>query len=579
MSHSVSRVIIKREYYYPIQELRDLFRLFDLAREPYNLDPYVLAAYDKFQARVKILTPLKSDDISGISPELLVAPPHFTKELFDYQKPIVAQMLLMKRYLLALEVGLGKTILSLFTILKLKEIYPDLRALVVCESGHIHKPWLDSIYGFTDLKMTTIIDGPREERLAKIANASADRKKNWLWISGYDSIRIDQAPVQMLDAAGMPMYNTRKQPIMVPGPNIFPLDWDIIIFDEITKLKNVSSQAAQAAMELTAEFKFGLSATPILNTYFDLYGVMKIINPYVFSTKANFTEAYLKLDFFQRPVGLKDGVEAEVNTKLFPWLIQKVKADISEVKPTHIKTIPVPLTFLQQQELNSITNDIDNGDRSAFESGTALRQLCNTLKVMDPYKDSPIDDTTNKISKLKELLKDLVDNQCKKVVVFSYFKGVVEIIQEQLESLYRVRVITGESRKTCKRPDIQDCCNCPLHRAKCNSVKKNVFDFVEGDVQILLGTDSLSRAHNLYTADTIINYDLPWNSADLKQRIGRIDRASNQSPEFFVYNIVTLGTIEEKIIKKIERKEKEQGKVLPKYNVSLSKLSKTITVK
>ncbi|MCX8009018.1 MAG: helicase-related protein, partial [Patescibacteria group bacterium] len=44
-------------------------------------------------------------------------------------------------------------------------------------------------------------------------------------------------------------------------------------------------------------------------------------------------------------------------------------------------------------------------------------------------------------------------------------------------------------------------------------VKREIFEFVEGDVPILLGTDSLSRAHNLYTCDTIINFDLPWSSA------------------------------------------------------------------
>ena len=533
--------------------------------------------YNNFLKRVALLKQIKDGDMSGVT---LTNPQHFTEKLFDYQEPIVAQMLLMKRYLLALEVGLGKTVVSLFTILKLKEVQPNLRALIVCESNQIHKPWIDTIYNFTDIGMPYIIDGPREERLQKIKEGKADRGTNWLWISGYDSIRIDQTEVPMMDPrTGTPMYTNNGKPLMGPGPNIFPLDWDIIIFDEITKLKNISAQTSQASNELEAEFKFGLSATPILNTYYDLYGIMKVINPYVFTNKFNFTESYLKLDFFKRPIGLKDGAEVDVNRKLFPWLIQKVKSDVSDVKTTHIKTIPVPLTFLQQQELNSIMNDIESGDKNAFESGTALRQICNTIKVMDPYKDSPIDDTTNKIKKLHELLEEIVLKQHKKVVIFSYFKTVVDVIQAELDKKYRVRIVTGESRKTCKHPEIQDCFDCPLHQAKCNSVKKHVFDFVEGDVQILLGTDSLSRAHNLYTSNTIINYDLPWNSADLKQRMGRIERPSNEAPEYFVYNLVTLGTIEEKIIKKIERKEKEQGKVLPKYNVSLSKLSKTISVK
>jgi superfamily II DNA/RNA helicase len=112
----------------------------------------------------------------------------------------------------------------------------------------------------------------------------------------------------------------------------------------------------------------------------------------------------------------------------------------------------------------------------------------------------------------------------------------------------------------------------------CNTVKKYISDFVDGNINVLFGTDSLSRAHNLPTCDSLINFDLPWDSATMEQRIGRIDRANNPAPELFVYNIVTLGTIEERIIRIIETKEKESDKVFPKYNVNLSQLSNTIRV-
>ena len=53
---------------------------------------------------------------------------------------------------------------------------------------------------------------------------------------------------------------------------------------------------------------------------------------------------------------------------------------------------------------------------------------------------------------------------------------------------------------------------------------------------------------NLQVADTVINFELPWNPAKKNQRIGRIDRLGQTAKQLTVLNFITRGSIEEKIL-------------------------------
>jgi hypothetical protein len=48
-------------------------------------------------------------------------------------------------------------------------------------------------------------------------------------------------------------------------------------------------------------------------------------------------------------------------------------------------------------------------------------------------------------------------------------------------------------------------------------------------------------------ADTVINFELPWNPAKKNQRIGRIDRLGQLSKNLTVINLITKNSIETKI--------------------------------
>ncbi len=67
------------------------------------------------------------------------------------------------------------------------------------------------------------------------------------------------------------------------------------------------------------------------------------------------------------------------------------------------------------------------------------------------------------------------------------------------------------------------------------------------DYGIIITTEVLSEGINLHRANLIVNYDTPWNSTKLMQRIGRINRIGSKADEIFIYNFLPTEKVEEDI--------------------------------
>lgn len=76
--------------------------------------------------------------------------------------------------------------------------------------------------------------------------------------------------------------------------------------------------------------------------------------------------------------------------------------------------------------------------------------------------------------------------------------------------------------------------------------------FRNGDVQVLIGTDSMSEGLNLQTSGRLINYDMPWNLMRVEQRIGRIDRIGATYEHLQISNYFYEDTVEEQVYKGIK---------------------------
>jgi hypothetical protein len=71
---------------------------------------------------------------------------------------------------------------------------------------------------------------------------------------------------------------------------------------------------------------------------------------------------------------------------------------------------------------------------------------------------------------------------------------------------------------------------------------------------VFLSTDAGGTGLNLQAADCVVNFELPWNPAKVRQRIGRVNRIGQKSRCINVVNLITKNSIEEKILAGLQLK-------------------------
>lgn len=71
--------------------------------------------------------------------------------------------------------------------------------------------------------------------------------------------------------------------------------------------------------------------------------------------------------------------------------------------------------------------------------------------------------------------------------------------------------------------------------------------FRQGQLTVLIGTDSMSEGLNLQTCGRLINYDMPWNLMRVEQRIGRVDRIGATYKDIEVSNYFYKDTVEQQV--------------------------------
>lgn len=83
--------------------------------------------------------------------------------------------------------------------------------------------------------------------------------------------------------------------------------------------------------------------------------------------------------------------------------------------------------------------------------------------------------------------------------------------------------------------------------------RKRVQEAFANDVRILISTDAGGEGLNLQFCHVVINYDIPWNPMRIEQRIGRVDRIG-QSNTVRAVNFVFEGSVEHRVREVLEQK-------------------------
>jgi len=422
-------------------------------------------------------------------------------KLYPYQKEGVLFAAKAGRALLGDEMGLGKTVQALaFAELMAREFGVE-RVLIVCPAS-LKYQWKQEVGKFTD-RDATVIEGLLHQRRALYATDT------FFKIVNYDVIRRDL-------------------------PAIAKLSPDVVILDEAQRIKNWETITAAHVKRIESPYALVLTGTPLENRLEELYSIAQFVDRHrlgpLFRLRAN----HQVLDSESgKVVGYRD--LNSLGETLKPVLLRRRKAGVQLQLPTRTdNNYFVPMTGPQRdihEENNEIVAKLVRKWRHhKFLSESDQRRLTIALLRMRMSCDSTylVDHETrhgHKVGELTTLLGELLQEDGGKVVVFSEWQRMHELLLPELESRGWAYEYLHGGVPSKKRRDL-------LTRFRENP-----------DIRVFLATEAGGVGLNLQTAATVVNLDLPWNPARLEQRIGRVHRLG-QRRNVRVVNFVSEGTIE-----------------------------------
>ncbi|MBQ3387672.1 MAG: hypothetical protein IJG60_00490 [Thermoguttaceae bacterium] len=148
----------------------------------------------------------------------------------------------------------------------------------------------------------------------------------------------------------------------------------------------------------------------------------------------------------------------------------------------------------------------------------------------DPKYDKFLDSLKSRLLSKKE-------NPSGKVVVFSESEDTTNYLENRLRHDGFTRLITvSASNRNSMREKIAENFDANYER----ELQKNDYD-------IIVCTEVLAEGINLHRAGLIVNYDTPWNSTRLMQRIGRINRIGSSNKFISIYNFFPTAEVNDTI--------------------------------
>lgn len=440
------------------------------------------------------------------------------------------------RAILADEVGLGKTI-EAGLVLKEYMIRGLVKRALILVPASLVLQWV-------------------RELNSKFGIPAAAQKKNYMW--------------EKCDVIVASMDTAKRDP---HRDIVLNLEYDMLIIDEAHKLKNKKTSNYQFVCQLRKKYCLLLTATPVQNDMKELYNLITVLKPGQLGGQGSFQATYTVGKRTPKNEGLLQQELAKV-------MIRNRRSDggISFTK-RQVKNIPLQLSPEEQALYDGVTDFVKGryketgGDLSSILSLVTLqREVCSSrdavfITLVNMFKKTPEDSplrpqiwqlvelikgihANTKAEKAMELIQDIGD----KCIIFTEYRASQEYLLHYLKE-----------RKIMAVP----------YRGGMNRGKKDwMMDLFRSRAQVLVATEAGGEGINLQFCHHMINFDLPWNPMRVEQRIGRVHRLG-QTKDVKIYNLSTVGTIEEHILSLLHEKINMFEMVIGGLDTILERFEKT----
>lgn len=548
-----------------------------------------------------ISTAAKIADI--LTQDILISPIESTVIPLPHQLKVLSRAMASERvrYLLADEVGLGKTIEAGLVLRELKLRGLVKRILVVAPKGLVTQ-WISEMkfhFGETfrlilpeDIKTLSRFNQNFKSREKHLSNSSGDSPTNtWQMFS---QVVVPMDSFKPLDKrrgwtlSQINEYNRdRFEDLVTAG-------WDLVIVDEAHRLGGSNEQVARfklgQGLAAASPYLLLLSATPHQGKTDAFHRVVSLIDsqefadisnvnrenvqPYVIRTERNHAiDAEGKPLFKPRNTQLasvnwetrhqkqkslyeavseyvREGYNQAVQEKknyigflmiLMQRLVVSSTRAIRVTLQRRLEALAAPQEQLTIFPLNDDEwADLDSHEQVEVLLKTRLKALKNERAEVRLLLDAAMNcEQSNPDAKAEELLNWLYQLQSEENDPELKVLIFTEFVptQEMLHEFLLERGFTVTR----------------LNGSLDMEERKKVQDEFASDTRILISTDAGGEGLNLQFCHIVINYDIPWNPMRLEQRIGRVDRIGQLKPVRTI-NFVFEDSIEHRVREVLEHK-------------------------
>lgn len=447
-------------------------------------------------------------------------------KLHDYQEYAVKFIEEHKIAALLLDMGLGKTITTLTAINNLiYDLFEVRKVLIIAPLRVARDTWSAEVQKWNHLKHLrySVAVGTAEERIAAL-KADAD-----IYV-------INRENVDWL------VSNTT-------------FDYDMIVIDELSSFKNHQSKRFKALMKVRPNVKriVGLTGTPASNGLMDLWSEFRLLdmgerlgrfigqyrNAYFKPNKQN---GYIVYSYKPLP-----DAEERIYEKISNITVSMKAIDHLHMPELLSNEYPVQLSDTEQEtykrfksELILEMQDTEITAANAAALSNKLSQLANGAVYDDAGAVIPIH------SRKLDALEDLIEAANGKPVLVAYwFKHDLERIQERLRKL------------NVSYQEIQS--------------SDSIRNWNARRLQVgLLHPAAAGHGLNLQAGGShLIWFGLTWSLELYQQTNARLWRQGQQSETVVIQHLITKGTIDERILKALTRKEQTQTALMQAVKAEL----------
>lgn len=361
-------------------------------------------------------------------------------KLFEFQKDGVQFLLKTKRALLADEMGLGKTVQTIYAC----RACQARRVLVICPNT-LKWTWEKEVEKWDPVKSTQVIDGNLKQRQEQY------QKKVNFTIANFELLTYERGT-----------KGQRSRPWSEDVKILEKIKWDVVIVDEASRVKNRKAQVTKATKKITKKVErvYFLTGTPLLNRVEELWSLMNILYPDVYTSYWRFVEEYCYVYFngWGTQVGTgKPERMPELRRILDLFSLRRLKRDVLKTLPGVFPTrkVWIPLSGKQKkvyeematQMYTELSSEEKISAAVIIAQITRLKQIAIDYHLMSKEELQPLSG-----AKVEVLLELLEESPNEKIVVFSQFAQVIErlaLLCRQLKLPYAKLVggTRGEDRE------------------------------------------------------------------------------------------------------------------------------------